>query len=135
MEALANWTASAKVLAMAVVVLVIAVVAIVAADRVYFSPRLVAAQSEAARAQDQARQWRSSFTTVSETLGRQNGAVAAWADAAAKRQAAADDALRAAEMRASTALQKIEVLNQRIADESAKGKTCEDAFDEWRAGM
>ncbi|UVA80482.1 hypothetical protein [Pandoraea commovens] len=135
MEALSNWTASAKVLAMAVAVLVIAVVAIVAADRVYFSPRLAVAQSEAERAQDQAKQWRSSFTAMSETLGRQNGAVAAWAATAAKRQAAADDALRAAEVRASTAMQKIDVLNQRIADESAKGKTCEDAFEEWRAGM
>ncbi|WP_331708716.1 hypothetical protein [Pandoraea sputorum] len=135
MEVLNSLSASAKVLAMAVVVLVIAVVAIVAADCIYFSPRLAVAQSEAARAQDQAKQWRSSFTAMSETLGRQNGAVAAWADAAAKRQAAADDALRAAEGRASSAMQKIDVLNQRIADESAKGKTCEDAFEEWRAGV
>lgn len=135
MEVLNGWSASARVLAMAAVVLIIALVSIVAADRVYFVPRLAVAQSEVARAQDQVKQWRSSFTAMSDTLGRQNVAVAAWAEAAAKRQAAADDALHAAEARTSTVMQKIDILNQRIADDSAKGKSCEDAFNEWRAGM
>ncbi|WP_174996038.1 hypothetical protein [Pandoraea iniqua] len=56
-------------------------------------------------------------------------------DAAATRQSATDAALLIADGRASTAMQKVEVLNQRIAEEAAKGKTCEDAFEEWRAGM
>ncbi|AIU28395.2 hypothetical protein LV28_19100 [Pandoraea pnomenusa] len=130
-----GWSASAKVLAMAAIVLAIALVSIGAADRIYFSPRLDAAQSEVARAKDQAEQWHRGFDAMSATLSRQNSAVAAWAEAAAQSRSAADDALRAAEARASSAMQKVALLNQRIADESAKGKSCEDAFNEWRAGM
>ncbi|VVD97307.1 hypothetical protein PIN31115_01916 [Pandoraea iniqua] len=77
MEVLNSWSTSARVLVMAAMVLAITLIAIVAADHVYFALRLGVAQSEAARARDQATQWRSSFDAMSETLGWQNGAVAA----------------------------------------------------------